>query len=288
MCWITWEPPVCRPKFCQRRSSERLSLRMLAPRHPSTMDSHHPGTRHGGLALGTCHASPPDVKTVEDVADIWCIWLGGSSQTQRWTNLNKHSGSMVHLLHFTMSGACLKEGFRKFPGTIRHTAFICIGSIRFWPSRSSMLPLSLCWSKPVKTRAKFMMSSLPRAVWRALVKKIKNEETTKQIFERSERKHQNNSQQIKTLHEPWESTKPRAEVLYVGIGCPFASNIWEPSGFNFHRPMENNCMTYGQEIRIEPTWIHTSKNSFQFQLLFAANLMLNLHKHGRIWQVYVL
>lgn len=149
---------------------------------------------------------------------------------------------MVHLLHFAMSGACLKEGFRKFPGTIRHTAFIFIGSIRFLPSRSSMLPLSLCSSKPVKTRAKFMMSSLPRAVWRALVKKIKNEETTKQTFERSERKHQNNSQQTKTL----TMRVNKAEVLYVGIGCPFASNIWEPSGFNFHRPMENNCMTYGQ------------------------------------------
>ena len=40
-------------------------------------------------------------------------------------------------------------------------AFICIGSIRFLPSTYSRLPLSLCSSKPVNTRAKSMMASLP-------------------------------------------------------------------------------------------------------------------------------
>jgi len=40
-------------------------------------------------------------------------------------------------------------------------AFICIGSILFWlPLAFSMLARSNCSSKPVKTRAKFMMCSL--------------------------------------------------------------------------------------------------------------------------------
>ncbi len=117
MFWIIWEPPAFRPKFCQRRSNERLSLRMLAPWHPSTMDSHHPGTRHSGLALGTCHASPPDV-TVEDVTDILCIWLR-SSQTQRWTNLNKNTGSLTSLCHVQR----LRRGSASFPAFVTLPSF---------------------------------------------------------------------------------------------------------------------------------------------------------------------